>query len=112
MNLSMGPEREDITTVPVCTSSLAGCRRLNFESRRGMALISDDSVNSICSLVSLWYFKTVFLDSPANYFAGSLIKSCHRGICYLGKWLLDISQIAKKKGVRVNIYAYKERCKR
>ena len=30
MNLSMEPEREDITTVPVCTSSLLGCWRLNF----------------------------------------------------------------------------------
>lgn len=108
----MGPEREAITTAPVCTSSLAGCWRLNFQSCLPMALISDDSVNSICSLVSLWYFKTIFQDSLANYFAGSLIKSCHRGICCLGEWFLNISQIAKKKGGRVDIYACEERCRR
>lgn len=49
MNLSMGPEREATATVPVCAPSLVGGWRLNFQSRLPMALISDDSVNSICS---------------------------------------------------------------
>lgn len=112
MNLSMGPERVAIATVPVCAPSLVSGWRLNFQSRLPMALISDDSVNSICSSGITLYFKKSFKIALLIIFAGSLIKSCHRGICYLGEWLLDISQIVKIKGGRPDIYAYKEWCRR
>lgn len=99
MNLSVGPEwgLSHLSQRDFC---IGGCRRLSFLSRLWTAVISDDSVNSICSSVSLWYFKAAFYDSLANYFAGILIKSCHKGICYLGEWLPDRCQMAEKQGGR------------
>lgn len=98
-DLSLGPERGRHS----CSSTVFSPRWLlevKFSVRLGTALISDDSVNSVCALVSLWCFKAAFYDSLANYFARILIKSCHKGICYLGERLPDRSQMAEKPGGR------------